>query len=76
MAEQIDPGQCPLCGERNGCCYQAGSSDPAVFECWCKEVRVEPRALAQIPPSRRGQSCLCPRCAQSNPQEAKPAAKS
>ncbi|MCT9810598.1 cysteine-rich CWC family protein [Acidovorax sp. Be4] len=51
---------CPLCGRSNQCAVSAGT--PAE-DCWCMTATISPSALAQLPDSARGQSCLCPACA-------------
>ena len=52
---------CPLCGEPNQCAVaQSGSF---ATPCWCAGVIIDADALAKVPESERGRSCLCPRCA-------------
>ena len=63
-AAPIDPTRCPLCGRSNQCAVSAALPPE---ECWCMSVSIAPAALAQIPDSARGQSCLCPACAALTP---------
>ena len=53
--------QCPVCGGENHCGpAKAGHFD---VECWCRSATMDPGVLASIPEAKRGQHCLCPRCA-------------
>ncbi|MFM2052300.1 MAG: hypothetical protein RL456_337 [Pseudomonadota bacterium] len=54
--------RCPLCGGPNGCAPAASGSFGT--PCWCTAVRIDPAALAALPPAQRGRACLCRRCAE------------
>ncbi|WP_426151866.1 cysteine-rich CWC family protein [Pseudomonas sp. DC3000-4b1] len=54
---------CPVCGSSNQCALIEGQANP----CWCFSVTVAEEALAALPESERGQTCLCPRCAAGLP---------
>jgi hypothetical protein len=53
---------CPLCGRDNQCAVAAGRP---LEDCWCANVTINPRALADVPPESAGQRCLCPGCGQT-----------
>lgn len=59
-----DPALCPLCGGPNRC---AMAIEPATgvtrAACWCRDAAIDPAVLAQIPPTARGQACICAACA-------------
>jgi hypothetical protein len=61
---EIDPARCPLCGQPNACAAVArqasGQPQPP---CWCEGARIDPAALAALPPQAMGRACLCPACA-------------
>jgi len=52
---------CPLCGSSNGC---ANLNNSTVSDCWCMTSSIPPSALAQLPMTSRGKSCICRRCAE------------
>jgi len=57
---EVNPAQCPLCGQLNDCqlCTSAAYKGP----CWCAQVEIPEALLAQVPPDRRNQTCLCRTC--------------
>lgn len=58
---------CPLCGRPNQCAAaRTGRLDEP---CWCRDVKIDPQALARIPAEERNRSCLCPQCAAGKPPE-------
>lgn len=58
----VDPLVCPLCGNSN-LCINLGAEDVA-RTCWCNDPALTfPEALlAQIPPEKRRQACVCRDC--------------
>ena len=51
--------RCPLCGAPNQCAPAAsGTFDTP---CWCKDVKMDPKAIAAAGDKR--DACLCPACA-------------
>ncbi|MCK8060143.1 MULTISPECIES: cysteine-rich CWC family protein [unclassified Fusibacter] len=52
-------GICPICGKENGCAFMTGE-DPK--SCWCMTIKVPKGLLEQIPPEKRGESCVCRSC--------------
>ncbi|MGZ5180301.1 MAG: cysteine-rich CWC family protein [Ramlibacter sp.] len=60
----VDPGQCPLCGQPNGCAMEreraTGVPQPP---CWCTAATFGRELLEQLPDDRRGQACICASCA-------------
>ena len=66
-----DPTRCPLCGQPNGCAMEiAKATGQPQAPCWCAQVRIDPAALAALPPQAKGRACLCRACAtgQRRPQ--------
>lgn len=53
-------GQCPACGDPNGC--QFVPSGPEVANCWCLDVKVGAERLDQITDNFGASACLCSRC--------------
>ena len=53
--------RCSLCGAANQC--TPASSGRLDLPCWCTTARIDPAALAKVPPEQLNQACLCPRCA-------------
>jgi glutaredoxin len=60
---------CPLCGGQNECALaKTGSLDG---QCWCREVKINPAAIARAHEQLHNQSCICMQCAMattSNPE--------
>ena len=58
------PQSCPLCGQANQCAMErqraTGQAQPP---CWCTQAQFPAGLLAQVPPSQRGQACICAACA-------------
>lgn len=67
MTDTPDPTRCPLCGQRNSCSQADPDADGTL--CWCFQTRIDPAALARVPPQLLDRACLCPRCAQSLPPD-------
>lgn len=72
--DRLSPGKprcaphCPLCGAANGCAVaEAGRFDVA---CWCRDVHFTPDLIARVPPSQRGEACICRACAAAAVREA------
>lgn len=60
----LDTSLCPLCGQANQCAISAGLPPES---CWCMQTPVSKEALNRLPAETRGQSCICPLCAQPTP---------
>jgi len=52
---------CPLCGGLNACAL-VGNENPET-PCWCREVIVDPAAIARMPEKLRNKICICRHCA-------------
>jgi prepilin-type N-terminal cleavage/methylation domain-containing protein/prepilin-type processing-associated H-X9-DG protein len=66
----FDSGQCPLCGQPNGCqlCSVSAYKGP----CWCARLEIPDGLLACVPAELRNRACVCPGCIASfRPKEAK-----
>jgi len=59
------PGRCPLCGGHNRCAMatEQATGIPHQAACWCMDATIDPTVLSQIPPTARGQACICAACA-------------
>jgi len=62
----LDPCLCPLCGEPNACAMASGDAASA-GPCWCMRVHFGADLLAQVPEAARSRSCICQRCATTEP---------
>jgi len=58
MTNTIDDTICPLCQSSNHC----GVNDDA--PCWCNEVKIPPKLIAQVPEQLQKKSCICQKCAE------------
>ncbi|MGO8697054.1 MAG: cysteine-rich CWC family protein [Limisphaerales bacterium] len=58
FVNEINPLQCPLCGQPNQCALVQGAND-----CWCKHIQIPIRHLMQIPSPHIGNACICQKCA-------------
>jgi len=62
-----DSARCPLCGQPNNCAMEiAKATGQPQAPCWCAQVRIDPAALAALPPPAWGRACLCRACATSS----------
>ncbi|HET9644361.1 MAG TPA: cysteine-rich CWC family protein [Burkholderiaceae bacterium] len=57
--------RCPLCGEDNRCAPAASGS--FAEGCWCAAVKIAGEVLRRIPQAHRDRTCICPRCARTQP---------
>jgi hypothetical protein len=55
--------QCPLCGGANACRMARGGSREQ--PCWCEKEGFSAALLARLPEGRKGESCICKRCVES-----------
>lgn len=68
MAE-VNPGNCPICGNDNRCGNIAGKAHGA---CWCSKAFFPEEIFALVPPDQRRKACICQSCLEKfkkdNPQ--------
>ena len=65
-ATPVDATLCPLCGQGNQCTMEvAKASGQPQPPCWCTTTSFNAALLARVPADRKGQACICARCAQA-----------
>jgi len=57
---ELDAGQCPLCGESNDC--QLCTVNAYKGPCWCAKVSVPDALLLRVPPDLKNRACICHKC--------------
>ena len=70
MSIQINPTNCPICGEPNQCAMEIAKEtcEPS-GECWCASVVFTDDTLSKVPPPALNKACICKKC--SAPSEGK-----
>jgi len=67
-ATEVNPANCPLCGQANRCAMElekeTGQPQPP---CWCTTVEFDREVLARIAPASQGVACICAACATLKP---------